>query len=88
MESRNLSATRTASWDHSVCLQPIGMPGQAFPLHHHTNNGDTFFIDGFTADPVINFGSSTVTVLAVPEPGSAIVLAGLFGAGLLRRRKR
>lgn len=59
-----------------------------FTLADHTNNGDTFFIDGFTADPVINFGSSTVTVLAVPEPGSAIVLAGLFGAGLLRRRKR
>ena len=59
-----------------------------FALADHTDNGDTFFVDGFTADPVINYGSTTVTVVAVPEPASATMLLGIFGVGLLRRRKR
>jgi len=59
-----------------------------FSLADHTDNGDTFFIDGFTADSTISYGSASVTVVAVPEPASATMLIGLFGAGLMRRRKR
>ena len=45
------------------------------------------FIFGDGASPPIGFTSSTVSVSAIPEPGSVAVLALIAGAGLLRRRK-
>lgn len=59
-----------------------------FTLADHLNNGDTVFADLFTADPSLAFGSTSITVVAIPEPASATILLGLFGAGFIRRRKR
>ena len=40
----------------------------------------------FGADHVV-IGATTLTAQGVPEPSSALVLAGLWGAAFLRRRR-
>ncbi|QEG24152.1 PEP-CTERM sorting domain-containing protein [Mariniblastus fucicola] len=49
-------------------------------------NPALFFADGET--PAVGFGSTQIFVNAVPEPGSAAILAIVAGVGVLRRRRK
>lgn len=49
-------------------------------------NADAISVSG-NAPASLNFGTANITVNAVPEPGSAILLAGLIGGVVMRRRR-
>lgn len=59
-----------------------------FALADHTNAAvDTIFGDATLIDTVANYGSASVTVVAIPEPATASLL--LLGAtGMLVRRRK
>jgi energy-converting hydrogenase Eha subunit C len=62
-----------------------------FSLDDHTNTGGIFslFADAFVIDSVATYGSTEVTVVsAIPEPASTLILVGVAGLGLVRRRRR
>ena len=59
-------------------------------LADHTNTAAVFtlFTDGTIIDDIATYGSTDVTVVAVPEPTSALILAGIAGIGLIQRRRK
>jgi len=61
-----------------------------FVIADHTDTAAAFtnFADFFVIDDIASYGSATVSVVAIPEPATAMLLfSGLAGVGLLRRRR-
>jgi len=60
-----------------------------FDIADHTDTAAAFtnFADFFVIDDIANYGSATVSVVAVPEPAAAVLFASLAGFGMVRRRR-
>lgn len=58
-------------------------------LADHTDTGGVFstFADFFNVDAVATYGTANVNVVAIPEPASGLILAGLAGVAMIRRRR-
>lgn len=93
--SNGYENSATSSGIHDVHLATItvtaGDAGSVtdFVIADHTDTAAAFtaFADFFTIDDIATYGSTTVTVTAIPEPAAVMLLAGIAGVGMIRRRR-